>query len=146
MEEEKVFNKKFVYGILGALAVLGLVVYLLTINANGGGTGNSLDGEYYRYEAGQNVVITDNILIIDGKTALYKDAYWVDHGDENDGELYSVDIDKQTITKPKEGEYPYTFENGILTFGYYQDQYVKENSKEYREATKMTEMKFKYDW
>ncbi|MEX2785376.1 hypothetical protein AB3331_09310 [Streptococcus sp. H49] len=146
MEEEKVFNKKLVYGVLGALAVLGLVVYLIAINANGGGTGNSLDGEYYRYKEGQNVVITDNILIIDGKTALYKDAYSVKYGDENDGELYSVDIDKQTITKPKEGEYPYTFENGVLTFGYYQDQYVKENSKEYREATKMTEMKFKYDW
>ena len=41
--------------------------------------------------------IEDNILKVDGKTALFKDAYWVKNGDENEGDMWRVDTEKQVI-------------------------------------------------
>ena len=47
--EEKLFNKKFVWSILGGIAAVALVVYLIIINSTGGvsNVGNRLDGTYY---------------------------------------------------------------------------------------------------
>ncbi|ARS61691.1 hypothetical protein [Streptococcus mutans] len=146
--EEKVFNRKFIYLILGIVGAVFLVIYLIVINVNGSsessgfGLGSSLNGTYYVYKCNNNVVITDNILKIDGKTALYQDAYTVKYESSDEGKLWNVDTKKQTITKPDEGEYPYTLKKGVLTFGYYHDQYVKKSSKEYKKADKMTEDEF----
>ena len=72
--EDKVFNKKFTWIHIVALAVLALVVYLVAINSNGGSKSsrNNLDGIYYVYHKQNNTVIEDNILKVDGKTALLK--------------------------------------------------------------------------
>ncbi|MBZ2071952.1 hypothetical protein K1J08_11910, partial [Streptococcus sanguinis] len=98
-QEDKVFNKKFTWSLIGGLAAVALVVYLIAINANGSsvGLGDSLDGIYYVYHRQSNTVIEDNILKVDGKTALFKDAFWVKNGDENEGDMWSVDTEKQVI-------------------------------------------------
>ena len=98
-KEDKVINKKFAWILIGSIAVLALVVYLVAINSNGGSksSGNNLDGIYYVYHRQNNTVIEDNILKVDGKTALFKDAYWVKNGDENEGDMWRVDIEKQVI-------------------------------------------------
>ena len=63
--EEKLFNKKFVWSILGGIAAVALVVYLIIINSTGGVTnlGNSLDGTYYVYHRNSNTIIEDLSLI-----------------------------------------------------------------------------------
>ena len=73
-KEDKVINKKFAWILIGAIAILSLVVYLVGINSNGGSksSGNNLDGTYYVYHRHNNTVIEDNILKIEGETALFK--------------------------------------------------------------------------
>lgn len=145
--EEKLFNKKFVWSILGGIAAVALIVYLIIINSTGGVTnlGNSLDGTYYVYHRNSNTVIEDNILKVDGKTALFKDAYWVKNGDENEGDMWRVDTEKQVIEVQETNlhEYPYVLKDGVLTFN--NDSYVKEGSEIYKKAKKMSEWDYEND-
>ena len=145
--EDKVFNKKFTWILIVALAVLALVVYLVAINSNGGSksSGNNLDGIYYVYHRQNNTVIEDNILKVDGKTALFKDAYWVKNGDENEGDMWHVDTKKQVIVVQETNlhEYPYVLKDGVLTFN--NDSYVKEGSEIYKKAKKMSEWDYEND-
>jgi hypothetical protein len=145
--EEKLFSKKFVWSILGGIAAVALVVYLIIINSTGGVTnlGNSLDGIYYVYHRQSNTVIEDNILKVDGKTALFKDAYWVKYGDESEGDMWRVDTEKQVIVVQETNlhEYPYVLKDGVLTFN--NDSYVKEGSEIYKKAKKMSEWDYEND-
>lgn len=145
--EDKIFNKKFTWIHIVALAVLALVVYLVAINSNGGSKSsrNNLDGIYYVYHKQNNTVIEDNILKVDGKTALFKDAYWVKNGDENEGDMWRVDTEKQVIEVQETNlhEYPYVLKDGVLTFN--NDSYVKEDSEIYKKAKKMSEWDYEND-
>lgn len=145
--EDKVFNKKFTWIHIVVLAVLALVVYLVAINSNGGSKSsrNNLDGIYYVYHKQNNTVIEDNILKVDGKTALFKDAYWVKNGDENEGDMWRVDTEKQVIEVQETNlhEYPYVLKDGVLTFN--NDSYVKEDSEIYKKAKKMSEWDYEND-
>jgi len=143
-KEEKTFNKKFVWSLIGGLAAIALVVYLVAINANGGsvGLGDSLDGTYYVYHKYYNVVIEDNILKIDGEKALFKGAYAAKHGDEDSGDIWRVDTEKKVIIVQQTNlhEFPYVLKDDILTFD--NDDYVKKNSETYKKAKKMSELAY----
>ena len=140
-KEDKVINKKFAWILIGSIAALSLVVYWVGINSNGGSksSGNNLDGTYYVYHRQNNTVIEDNILKIDGETALFKDAFWVKNGDKNEGVMWHVDTKKQVIVVRQTSvhEFPYILRDGVLTFD--NDDYVEKNSETYRKAKKMTE-------
>lgn len=134
--EEKVINKKFLYGLLGVFASLALIIYLIIINTGGAiVSGDNLEGKYYFYNEYHNIVVSNNFLEIDEKVIKHRD------GDNNE-EFYSIDTEKQIITIPDENEYPYIYENGVLIFGYYEDEYVKEGSKKFKKAKKMTKTEY----
>ena len=134
--EEKLFNKKFVWSILGGIAAVALVVYLIIINSA---------GTYYVYHRQSNTVIEDNTLKIDGKIALFKDAYSTKYGDESEGDMWRVDTEKQVIEVQETNlhEYPYVLKGGVLTFN--NDSYVKEGSEIYKKAKKMSEWDYEND-
>lgn len=123
------------------LVVVGFFGSCLVACGDNSGS-NDLSGKYYLYHEEENIVITDNILTIDGKTALYQDSFWLKNGESDEGELYSINTENKTITIPDEKEYAYTYKDDILTFGYYNDNYLKEGTEQYDKATKMTEEEY----
>lgn len=143
-KEDKVINKKFAWILIGTIAILSLVVYLVGINSNGGSksSGNNLDGTYYVYHRHNNTVIEDNILKIEGETALFKGAYVVKHGDDDSGDKWRVDTKRQVIVvqQTTSHEYPYILKGDLLTFN--NDYYVKENFETYKKAEKMSELAY----
>lgn len=121
--------------VLFLVTMIAAAIFLVSCSAN---QQASLDGEYYTTSKFSEDGLSESPwIVIKDKTLTY---YFGGKDDPSGTLRYSVDTEKKTLTgEGKTLAYSYDKESGVLSAGIMSgdEQFVKKNSKKYKELKKM---------
>lgn len=119
--ENLMINKKWYLVIVAIILVLGGAFFAVSK-----GGADSMDGKYYLYYEDSNTCSDDTIMTIHGKDVSLPSS--------SDDSTISLKLDEKNHRLEGSASMPYTYKDGFFSFSGV--QYVKENSKAYKDLEK----------